>query len=196
MNCSTDAPLIPSPSSLASYPSGADWPLQSHLSTPALPAAVTLARYHARMQLDDWGLVAEAVELVVSEIVTNAVQASRRAMIGGSSVRLWLLSDHHRVLVQVWDPSWAVPLVQNPGPGALGGRGLLLVSALSAAWGTFKPAACCGKVVWALVGEVKRREPPQDPPVARPGPGRTRGDRPGAGPSRQPGRRGYRGLGP
>ena len=48
-----------------------------------------------------------------------------------------------------------LPVLQNPGPDAVSGRGLLLVDALSADWGAYRPAALSGKVVWSIVaGEV------------------------------------------
>src|SRR5215471_10508143 len=57
---------------------GASWPLRSHLELGALPSAVPCARLHAKHVLWEWGLDAlgEAVELVVSELVTNGVQVS------------------------------------------------------------------------------------------------------------------------
>src|SRR6516162_10509968 len=54
------------------------WPLQSFLELGAYPGAVPCARLHTRAVLWEWGLgPGENAELVVSEIVTNAVQASR-----------------------------------------------------------------------------------------------------------------------
>src|ERR1700735_440426 len=54
------------------------WPLQSHLELGAFDTAVPCARLHARQVLWEWGLkeIAETAELVISEIVTNAVRAS------------------------------------------------------------------------------------------------------------------------
>jgi len=53
----------------------------SYLQLTARPGAVPRARHHARKMLWEWGLkeLAEPVELVVSEIVTNAVRRVRRA---------------------------------------------------------------------------------------------------------------------
>jgi hypothetical protein len=54
------------------------WPLRSSLELAALPTAVPNARLHARSILHEWRLeaLADTVELLVSEIVTNAVRAS------------------------------------------------------------------------------------------------------------------------
>jgi hypothetical protein len=70
-----------------------DWPLRSFLELGALPSAVPCARLHTRAVLWEWGLrPGEQAELVVSEIITNAVQASR-SLGHIATVRLWLFSD-------------------------------------------------------------------------------------------------------
>ena len=50
------------------------WPLRDFLELGALPSAVPCARLHARLVVQEWGLTALAdnVELVVSELATNA----------------------------------------------------------------------------------------------------------------------------
>jgi len=55
------------------------WPLQSYLELGALPGAVPSARLHARLVLNEWGIQesGETVELIVSELITNAVQVSQ-----------------------------------------------------------------------------------------------------------------------
>jgi anti-sigma regulatory factor (Ser/Thr protein kinase) len=138
------------------------WLARSHLHLGALPSAVPCARIHARFAAAEWGLskLAEDLELVVSELVTNGVRASVRLnenrlaekrTSGTSSVRLWLRSDYRQVLVQVWDGHHELPVRQNAGPEAEGGRGLVLVESLSAQWGSYRPVACSGKVVWAVI---------------------------------------------
>ena len=54
------------------------WPLCSYLELGALPTAVPCARLHARHVLREWGMsrLAQDGELLVSELVTNAVQAT------------------------------------------------------------------------------------------------------------------------
>jgi hypothetical protein len=142
--------------------SGASWPLRSYLELGALPSAVPCARLHAKQVLWEWDLDAlgEAVELVVSELVTNGVQASEgmtgsrclgRWAPGVPPVRLWLCSDERSVLVQVWDANDRRPERKEVDLESVGGRGLLLVEALSAEWGAYVPERSSGKVVWALV---------------------------------------------
>jgi len=137
------------------------WPLQSRLELAALPSAVPCARLHARQLLWEWGLavLAETVELLVSEIVTNAVRASADAASSQSGkprgtglpvIQLCLASDRRNVLVQVWDCSRETPRRQDAPMEAEGGRGLLLVEQLSAQWGCYLPEASAGKVVWAI----------------------------------------------
>ena len=55
--------------------------LQSHLSLAALPTAPACARGHVRAVAHEWGFVglADTAELLVSELVTNSVQAYERA---------------------------------------------------------------------------------------------------------------------
>ena len=137
-----------------------DWPLQSHLELGALPTAPGCARLHARQVLWEWGLepLAETVELLVSEIVTNAMRASQelatsrspgRWLAGTPTVRLWLSSNRTAVLIQVWDADHQMPQRQDTEPEAESGRGLLLVEALSAQWGSYVPNGWSGKIVWA-----------------------------------------------
>jgi hypothetical protein len=121
------------------------------LEMSAWPGAVPCARHHARQVVWDAGLkeLIEPVELVVSEIVTNAIRACG-AFGSEAAVRLWLAVAADSVLVMVWDASACRPQRQSSDPDAEAGRGLLLVDALSASWGSFELAGEPGKVVWAL----------------------------------------------
>ncbi|MGP7999652.1 MAG: ATP-binding protein [Streptosporangiaceae bacterium] len=131
-----------------------EWPLRSYLELRALPASVRSARSHARNMLRDWCLdgLTDTVELLVSEIATNAVCASGR--VGAAlPMRFWLTSDRHNVLIQVWDADQHQPIPQHLGPDAECGRGLLLVETLSAQWGCYTPDGADGKIVWALCAQ-------------------------------------------
>lgn len=129
------------------------WRLRSCLELGALPGAVPCARLHARQVLWEWQLADRAgtAELLVSELVTNAVQACSGLAAGVAAVRLWLCSDRRRVVIQVWDPSPQRPARRDADPQAEYGRGLLLVESLSAGWGLHQPPGSGGKVVWAVV---------------------------------------------
>ena len=131
-------------------PFAAQWPYRTFLELGALAGAVPSARLHARPVLREWGLAAlgDDTELLVSELVTNGVRASRA--VGRDAVRVWLVSDLGRVVVFVWDASPLPPARADPGADAESGRGLLLVEALSERWGYFGHDDG-GKVVWALL---------------------------------------------
>ncbi len=132
---------------------GSSWLLRDFLELGALPSAVPCARHHARQILLEWHLseLADLAELAISELVTNAITASRSTGTA-FSVRLWLLSDTTRVLILVGDGSSQAPERTEPAAEAEGGRGLLLVEAVSTRWGWHRDHSG-GKVVWAEIGE-------------------------------------------
>lgn len=140
------------------------WPLRTYLELGALPSAVPCARLHARQVLWEWGLcgLAETVELVVSELMTNAVRATEGLTgrgyrgewnAGLPPVRLWLSSDRQRVLIQVWDGDHHMPVRSDTEDlDAECGRGLMLVECVSVDWGSFAPEGSSGKLVWSVIG--------------------------------------------
>src|SRR5580658_6110025 len=87
------------------------WPLQDFLELGALVSAVPCARLHARQVLREWGIghLGDSTELVVTELTTNAVRASRE--LAQVAVRLWLLSDAAQILILVWDASPQPPVL-------------------------------------------------------------------------------------
>src|SRR5258708_30384288 len=89
--------------------------------------------------------LADDAELLVSELVTNAVQAFNGRV--RAVVRLWLVADHDSLLLAVWDDGDGLPARCEVGPFDPGGRGLLIVDALSSSWGAY--ATVPGKVIWA-----------------------------------------------
>ncbi|MGI8452067.1 MAG: ATP-binding protein [Streptosporangiaceae bacterium] len=133
------------------------WPLHSFLELGPLPSAVPCARLHVRQLLWEWKLTdfSEAAELVVSELLTNAVQASR-AMRFPAPVRIWLLSDTQRVLILVWDASPQPPVRMESRGDAENGRGLLLVETFSTQWNWYFPQESGGKVIWAEIEAESR----------------------------------------
>ena len=148
-----------------SHPRGrgtGEWARRTFLELGALPTAVPCARLHVRQVLWEWGRItpAEAVELITSELVTNAVHASQdltgsrfagRWAPGLPPVRLWMTSGRQCVVVQVWDGNHQLPVARGATPDAESGRGLVLVQNLSTGWGTYTPGNSSGKVVWAAV---------------------------------------------
>jgi anti-sigma regulatory factor (Ser/Thr protein kinase) len=129
-----------------------EWPLRTSLELGALPSAVGCARFHVRQVLWEWGLTqfSERVELLISELLTNAVKASR-VLEWTTPVRFWMLSDEASVLLLVWDGNPQPPVRIDTGELNEHGRGLLLVEALSDQWSWYVPPELGGKVVSALV---------------------------------------------
>jgi hypothetical protein len=112
-----------------------DWRL------PPEPRSVGRARELARAQLRAWDLEqsVDTVELLVSELVTNALRY------GEGEIRLRLLRD--RTLVcEVWDAGLVQPRRRRARETDEGGRGLQLVGLLSEAWGSRRTPR--GKTVW------------------------------------------------
>lgn len=89
----------------------------------------------------------EATVLIVSEFVANAVVHSGSTVI---SCALQLGASLLRVEVTDQGNGPSSPVVRQAGPDEVSGRGLLLVSAVSEAWGA-APAVPCGWTVWATV---------------------------------------------
>ncbi|MGC9494871.1 ATP-binding protein [Streptomyces sp. WG7] len=104
---------------------------QFTFSVPATPAAASTARHRAVYAIALWdeGLGTEVVrtaELVISELVTNAVQYA-----GTRSVSLTVRLDVDVLRIEVCDASPVLPQPGLPDADSEGGRGLFLVAALS-----------------------------------------------------------------
>jgi anti-sigma regulatory factor (Ser/Thr protein kinase) len=141
------------------------WPLHSHLDLAALPGAVPRARHHARRVLADWdlGAAGEPAELIVSELVTNAIRACQ-AVGAHRQVRLRLASDRARVLIEVQDCSPQPPVPASATADDESRRGLGLVEAMSTAWNWYPHRPSGGKVVWALL-RAAADGPPRPTPL-------------------------------
>lgn len=85
--------------------------------------------------------VSEDIELVVSELVTNAVRA------GSATITVSIARDDDRVAVQVRDTAPGWPAQRSASIHDVSGRGLALVSAICASWGVRLVPG--GKTVWA-----------------------------------------------
>ncbi len=111
-----------------------------------LPEAVRHARRFTKRTLRAWDVTEEtdAILLVVSELVTNALVHT------DGQVRLDLTLIDNRLRVAVADASPRTPIKPTSiGWEATGGRGILLVEALSAVWGTVPVSG--GKQVWSEI---------------------------------------------
>jgi anti-sigma regulatory factor (Ser/Thr protein kinase) len=114
---------------------------------PSHPISVPVARAWIRGWLagaDLGDAAVEAVELVVSELVTNAVRES------DDHLRVMIESQGDSVLIEVFDSGHRLPGLADPAVDSTSGRGLRLVASLADDWGTREELS--GKTVWARVG--------------------------------------------
>ncbi|GHD25457.1 SpoIIE family protein phosphatase [Streptomyces galbus] len=116
---------------------------------PADPALVAPIRKQVLAQLDTWELsaVSFTAELVVSELVTNAIRY------GSHPIRLRLIHDTATLICEVSDTSHTAPHLRRAKTWDEGGRGLLLVAQLTQRWGSRHTAD--GKTIWAELGLVE-----------------------------------------
>ena len=100
------------------------WPLVSALPPlAALPTAPACARGYVRAIAREWGLadLAETAELLASELITNAIQASERLRIRADLVvvpvvQVWLTSDRISLAIHVWDGDDEMPVRKDACP--------------------------------------------------------------------------------
>lgn len=114
------------------------------LELVAVPEAVRFTRRLVREWFRHWRLpegIIEAGELVVSELVTNAVKAK------GTRFSLRIRWSGPVGYIEVWDGDPNPPAPREATFGDTGGRGLFLVSQYAARWGYYPAEG--GKVVWA-----------------------------------------------
>ncbi|MEU8133676.1 SpoIIE family protein phosphatase [Streptodolium elevatio] len=109
---------------------------------PADPAVVAEARERTTRQLADWGLddIAFTTELVVSELVTNAIRYA------AGPINLRLIRDDS-LICEVSDATSTSPRLRHARTSDEGGRGLFLVAQFTQRWGTRYTAG--GKTIWA-----------------------------------------------
>ncbi|MFJ6214609.1 SpoIIE family protein phosphatase [Streptomyces sp. NPDC092296] len=126
---------------------------------PVDPAIVATARKLSARQLETWSLedLLFTTELVVSELVTNAI----RHAVGPIRLRLIRQSV---LTCEVSDASSTSPRLRHARTTDEGGRGLLLIAQLTRRWGTrYTPE---GKIIWA-----EQPIPGEQPPADRGVPG-------------------------
>jgi anti-sigma regulatory factor (Ser/Thr protein kinase) len=125
-----------------------DWPHVSFLELGALPSAVPCGRLHARQVLWEWrlGHLAEDAEMLVSELLTNALRASWALAYPGA-VALRLLASQHCLVIEAWDQAPGDPQPGQTAADAESGRGFTVIEALSTRWG-IRRASRTLKVVW------------------------------------------------
>ncbi|MFI1097096.1 ATP-binding protein [Streptomyces sp. NPDC020917] len=128
--------------------------------------AVSEARHKIQTLVRNWDLplpgdALRELELLSSEVITNALRYS------DASCAVTVRWTGARVRVEVTDTSSAHPKPRESSPDSEGGRGLLLVDALAADWGTTADPA--GKIVWFEVGPGTVPSTEQPSPWSTPG---------------------------
>ncbi|MFB6438033.1 SpoIIE family protein phosphatase [Streptomyces sp. NPDC056411] len=122
-------------------------PTRARWAVWRLPDAVMHARRFTARTLRTWGVTEEmdVALLVVSELVTNAIAHTQ----GEVQLDLTLAADRLRVAVNDASPRAPVKPTSVDWE-ATGGRGLLLVEAVSTSWGSVPLSG--GKQVWSEIG--------------------------------------------
>jgi anti-sigma regulatory factor (Ser/Thr protein kinase) len=119
-----------------------------------VPEEARTARQFVRERLTCWGLgyLIEDAELIIAELVVNAVRHGLRTAppVTPATLRLCLLRRVGEVMLAVTDPSNEAPQPRTPGWTGENGRGLQIVGALSYIWG-WSPIEGRGKAVWAVL---------------------------------------------
>ncbi|MFJ4466595.1 SpoIIE family protein phosphatase [Streptomyces sp. NPDC089424] len=110
---------------------------------PADPALVAPVRKQVVDQLGRWDLeeAGFTTELVVSELVTNAIRY------GARPIRLRLIHGANTLICEVSDTNHSAPHLRRAKTWDEGGRGLLLVAQLTQRWGSRHTPE--GKTIWA-----------------------------------------------
>ena len=120
---------------------------RAEIALPCDPRSARRARQWVVDQLSTMygrlGPAADDAKLVVSEIVTNSVQA------GCQEVALAIEAHHRRLTLGATDDAPGVPTLASPLPDVSRGRGLLIVNALAEHWGVDHDAHEGRKTVWA-----------------------------------------------
>lgn len=159
-------PVVPAQAEPVDEPARAPGPRHARrcgFTLAALPSAPRWARALVRDALVRWGMdsYAHTAELLVSELVTNAVNA------GGRETVVRMTAEVDRLRIEVADCGAGSPRVAEPAPDAEAGHGLLVVATLSAEWGSYpvrlESGATIGKVVWC---EIPATEPEAAPGAA------------------------------
>ncbi|MFE8936540.1 ATP-binding protein [Streptomyces sp. NPDC007872] len=118
--------------------------------------------------LGDWGAgqdVVQTAELVLSELVTNAlrVRVPSNRQVG---IRIAHSTGDGLLRLEVSDAGEGRPEIQEPREDDTEGRGLILVDALTHRCGVSPRAAGIGKTVWAELKAPELAPPPRTTEVA------------------------------
>jgi anti-sigma regulatory factor (Ser/Thr protein kinase) len=123
----------------------------SSLTLAAVPTAVKVARMFVDCTLKEWNLPAliDMVELLASEVVTNAVKSTGvlnevpkwTALEGLSLIQIRLVLLEESVIFEVHDRDVTPPVIPEQDLESEGGRGLFLVQSMSLRWNFYRALA-------------------------------------------------------
>jgi len=124
---------------------------RASVTLPGVASSVGRARELVRSCLPA-GQAAEYAELCTSELATNAVTHSASGLPGHTFTVIVEPAPAGAVITVIDDGSASAPAVTSSAGGAEHGRGMLLVAALAAEWGT----ECLGgeRVTWCRLGSA------------------------------------------
>lgn len=107
-------------------------PCEREMELRAHPSEASRARSWTRDRFDAWGLgdLSETAQLLVSELVTNALLYGGKG--GPTRLRVGVQGT---LRLEVTDSSTEPPTPRHAGPDDIGGRGLELVDVLADRWG-------------------------------------------------------------
>jgi len=120
-------------------------PKRAVLTLPPDPTSAAQARRFVGRTLRTWraASLGESAELLVSELVANAIRHS------GTDVEVSLRFDGLRLVIEVSDCGPGQPRPRLPSADSEDGRGLYLVDQLARDWGVRSEHE--GKTVWAAL---------------------------------------------
>jgi len=115
-------------------------------SLTAEPTAAAAVRRQVREAIEDWNIPVDAsvAVLLASELVTNAIKHA-----AGALVAVFLSCGRDQLRVEVHDTSCSMPVLIDAPGDVEAGRGLMLVTSLSADWGCYRTPS--GKAVFFIL---------------------------------------------
>ncbi|CUW28659.1 Histidine kinase-, DNA gyrase B-, and HSP90-like ATPase [Streptomyces reticuli] len=124
--------------------------IEAQWRLPHGPRSAGRARALLRTQLTEWKIdaeVADTAELLLSELMSNAIRHARTPP--GREIGVRLAQYDGRLRVEVADANCARPLPRKAEADDEQGRGLAIISALAVRWGCCPRRHGIGKATWA-----------------------------------------------
>ena len=133
---------------------------QRRLRLARKPTAAAEARSHIRTVIGAWQVPVDPdiAVLLTSDLVTNAINYG-----DGETITLAIRCGHGHLRIDVYDTSCSLPTAADES-AQTAGRGLVLVAALSTAWGSFRTPA--GKAMYFALAFQPDLQPDGDQSAA------------------------------